>query len=328
MPRIPANRRMALHALAAIMALGARAALAAEYPSNPVNVVVPWAPAGIIDITARVIGAKMANELGQPVVVVNKPGAGGMLGADTAARARPDGYTLLLINSSLNMNAALGQKLPFDVSGAFEPVAVVARAPMILIAKPSPDLRSVKDLAELARARNGQLVYGTAGIGTPAHFAGEMFCKAANVRAVHVPYKGAAESITDQLAGRIDFQFANAAVAMPHIKAGKVIALATTGSTRLPLLPDVPTMAEAGYAGVLVDQWVGYLAPAGTPRPIVDRLSAAIGNALKDPGVREALQARGMVIDATSTPDGFRDLMKSDLVLWKKVVSETGIRIE
>lgn len=328
MPGILVHRRLAVHALAAIVALGVRTTLAADYPSNPVNVVVPWGPAGIIDITARVIGARLASELGQPVVVVNKPGAGGMLGADTAARARPDGYTLLLINSSLNMNAALGQKLPFDVSGAFEPVAVVAKAPMILIAKPSLDLRSVKDLVDLVRARNGELVYGTAGIGTPAHFAGEMFCKVANARAVHVPYKGAAESIMDQIAGRIDFQFANAAVAMPHIKAGKVIALATTGSTRLPLLPDVPTMAEAGYAGVLVDQWVGYLAPAGTPRPIVDRLSSAIDSALKDPGVREALQARGMAVDTASTPDSFRDLMKSDLVLWKKVVSETGIRIE
>jgi len=311
-----------------MLTLIARAGLAADYPSSTINVVVPWAPAGIIDITARTIGAKMASVLGQPVVILNKPGAGGMLGADAVARAKPDGYTLLLINSSLNMNAALGQKLPFDVSTAFVPIAVAAKAPMLLIAKPSPDMRSVKDLVELARTRNGELVYATAGIGTPAHFAGEMFSKAANVRAVHVPYKGAAEAMTDQLAGRIDFQFANAAVAMPHVKAGKVIALATTGSTRLPLLPDVPTMAEAGYEGVQVDQWVGYLAPAGTPRPIVDRLSDAINTVLKDSSVRDALQGRGMVVDGTSTPDTFGTLMRSDLDLWRKVVKEAGIKLE
>lgn len=328
MPKLADRRRFAAQTLAAALALATNAGLAADYPSNAINIVVPWAPAGIIDITARVVGAKMATDLGQPVVIVNKPGAGGMLGADTVARARPDGYTLLLINSSLNMNAALGQKLPFDVSRAFEPIAVAASAPMILIAKQSPDLRSLEDLVKLARTRNGELTYGTAGIGTPSHFAGEMFCRAADVRAIHVPYKGAAESMTDQLAGRIDFQFANAAVAMPHIKAGKVVALATTGSKRLPLLPEVPTMAEAGYTGVQVDQWVGFLAPSGTPRSIVDRLSASINEALKDVSVREVLQSRGMVVDGTGTPDSFSSLMKSDLDLWKKVVSEAGIRIQ
>lgn len=328
MRKLVDRRRIIKSTFAVVSVLATNAPFAADFPSNPISVVVPWAPAGIIDITARAVGAKMAIELKQPVVIVNKPGAGGMLGADVVARAKPDGYTLLLINSSLNMNAALGQKLQFDVSRAFAPVTAVASAPMILIAKQSSSLSSVGELVKLARTHNGELTYGTAGIGTPSHFAAEMFCRATGVRAIHVPYKGAAEAMTDQLAGRIDFQFANAAVAMPQIKSGKVVALATTGTKRLPLLPEVPTMAEVGYADVLVDQWVGFLAPAGTPRSIIDRLSVSINDAVKDPDVQEVLQSRGMVVEEEGTSDSFGNLIKSDLDLWKKVVVEVGIKIQ
>lgn len=303
-------------------------ALASSYPNKPVNVVVPWGPSGIIDITARAIANQVGDGLGQPMIVLNKPGAGGMLGANLVANAEPDGYTLLLINSSLNMNAALGQKLGFDASRGFEPILVVATAPMILIAKPSLGVRSVKELVALARSKNGQLSYGTAGVGTPSHFAGEMFCARTGVIAAHIPYKGAAASITDQVAGRIDFQFANAAVAVPQIKAGTVVPLAVTSPKGLSLLPDIPTMADAGYPEIVVDQWIGYLAPAGTPRPVVDRLAGAIRGALAEPRVQQTLRARGMEVDGSGTPESFGSLMKADLALWRSVVAQTKMKLE
>ena len=315
--------------IAATIAFAAASEVCAqEYPAKPIMVIVPWPASGIVDIAARAIGQKVQAELGQPMIIDNKPGAGGMIGADIVARAAPDGYTLLLTSSGLNMNAALGQKISKDVATAFAPIRAVAWAPSILVAYPGLKLASVKDLVAMAKSKPGKMSYASAGIGSPAHFAAEMFRSEAGIEVFHVPFKGAPPAMIDQIAGRIDFHFANATVALPQIKAGAVTALAITADKRSALAPDVPTMAEAGYPDFKAGQWLGYFAPADTPRRIVDRLTAAIGNALKDPGVQAALGRQAMEIDSESTPASFSEMMKADLRRWQGVVKAAGIKLD
>ena len=315
--------------IAAVTALaGASEVYSQEYPSKLITVIVPWPASGIVDIAARVIGQKVQAELGQPMIIDNKPGAGGMIGADLVAKAAPDGYTLLVTSSGLTMNAALGQKISKEVASAFAPIRVVAWSPSILVVYPGLKLASVKDLVAMAKSKPGKMTYASAGIGSPAHFAAEMFLGEVGIAAVHVPYKGAPPAMNDQIAGRVDFHFANATVALPQIKAGSVIALAIAADKRSPLVPGVPTMAEAGYPDFKAGQWLGYLAPADTPRRIVDKLAAAIGNALKDPGVQAALSRQAMEIDTDSTPGSFSELMKTDLRRWQGVVKAAGIKLD
>jgi tripartite-type tricarboxylate transporter receptor subunit TctC len=313
---------------AAIAFAGASEVRSQEYPTKPITVIVPWSASGIVDIAARVIGQKIQAELGQSMIIENKPGAGGMIGADVVARSAPDGYTLLVTSSGLNMNVALGQKISVEVATAFVPIRVVAWAPAILVAYPGLKLASVKDLVAMAKSKPGKMTYASAGIGSPAHFAAEMFRSEVGIDVVHVPYKGAPPAMTDQMAGRVDFHFANATVALPQIKAGTVTALAITADKRSPLAPDVPTMAEAGYPEFKAGQWIGYFAPANTPRKIVDKLVAAIGNALKDPGVQAALGRQAMEIDTDSIPGSFSELMKTDLRRWQSVVKAANIKLD
>ncbi len=303
-------------------------AIAQGYPAKPIRVVVPWPAAGIVDIAGRQVGEKVQAELGQPMIADNRPGAGGMLGAEMAVKASPDGYTLLLTSTGLNMATALGQKLSVDVDKAFVPVRVVAWAPAILVASTGLKLKSVKDLVEMAKSRPGQMNYASAGNGSPAHFAAEMFRSQVGIQLVHVPYKGAPAAMTDQIAGRVDFHFANATVALPQVKAGKITALAITSSKRSPLVPDVQTMAEAGYPDVQANQWLGYFVPAGTPRAIVERLAGAIGKAVASPEVQGALSQQGMEIDADSTPESFAAMMKADLQRWQGVAKSAGIKLD
>ncbi len=324
---MPTFRSLLVATTGAVALAAAAHAGAQEYPTKPIKVVVPWPAGGIVDIAGRVIGEKAQAELGQPMVIENKPGAGGMIGADLVARAEPDGYTLALTSTALNMNAALGRKLSVDVSKAFEPIRIVAWAPSILVAYPGLNLKSVADLVALAKSKPGELTYASAGNGSPAHFAAEMFRSVVGIDIIHVPYKGAPPAMNDQIAGRVTFHFANATVALPQIKAGKVTALAITAEKRSPLVPDVPTMAEAGYPDFKASQWLGYFAPAGTPRAVVDKLAAAIGKAVADPEVRAALERQAMEIDATSTPDSFSALMQPDLARWQNVVKTANIKI-
>lgn len=312
----------------AIAIASAYPACAQKYPSETIKVVVPWPPSGIVDIAGRVIGQVLQADLGQAVIIENKPGAGGMIGADVVAKSDPNGYTLLLTSTGLNMNAALGRKLSVDISKAYEPIRIVAWAPSILVAHPGLNLKSVKDLVQMAKSKPGQMTYASAGTGSPAHFAAEMFASAVGIKVIHVPYKGAPAAMNDQIAGRIDFHFANATVGLPQIKAGKVTGLAITADKRSPLAPDVPTMAEAGYPDFKAGQWLGYFAPAETPRSVVDRLSAAIGKALMSPNVKIAFERQAMEIDADSTPDSFSALMKSDLERWQGVVKASGIKLD
>jgi tripartite-type tricarboxylate transporter receptor subunit TctC len=299
---------------------------AQQYPEKAIRVIVPWPAAGVVDLAGRIVGERMTAALGQPVIIDNRPGAGGMIGAEMVVKAPADGYTLLLTSTGLNMSTALGQKLTVDVDKAFVPVRVVAWAPSILVTSTGLKVKTVKELVEQARSRPGQLTYASAGNGSPAHFAAEMFRNDAGINLIHVPFKGAVAAMNDQLAGRVDFHFANTTVALPQIKAGKVTALAITTPKRSPMAPDVPTMAEAGYPEVRASQWVGYFVPAGTSRAIVERLAATIGKAVATPEVQAVMSQQGMEVDTDSTPESFAAMMKTDLQRWQAVAKAAGIK--
>jgi tripartite-type tricarboxylate transporter receptor subunit TctC len=324
------TKALAVAALAAAtIALAAGPVLAADpYPAHPVKIVVPWPAGGLVDIVGRNVGEKLGAALGKPVIVENKLGAGGSIGADAVAKAAPDGHTLLLSTTALNMNAALGTKTPFDVLEDFVPIANAAFAPNILVVHPSLTAKTIGELIALLKKEPGKHTFGSAGIGSPAHFAAELFGSKAGFEAVHVPYKGAPAAMLDQIAGRIDFHFANAAIALPQIQAGKVRPLAITSSTRSPLLPDVPTLAESGVPGYVADQWIGFLAPAGTPASIVERLASEISKAIAQDDVRAALSKRGMVVDTGGTPAQFRAYIREDHQKWNDLAKTAGLKAE
>jgi len=314
---------------AAVLAVGyGPCAAAQDYPSKAVRVIVPWPPGGLVDLPARIVGEKLQAALGQPFVVENKPGAGGVIGAEQVARAAPDGYTIALTTSALNMNAALRKSLPFEVAKDFEPVAVVAYAPSVLVVHPSLGVKSVQELVALAKSKPGKLSYASAGPGTPAHLSAELFKSMLGLDIVHVPYKGAPPAMADQVAGRVEFHFANAAVALPQVRAAKVRALAVTSPKRFGPLPEVPTMIEAGVPNFEADQWIGYLVPRGTPRPVIDRLSAEVNKALAQEEIKATLAKSGMTAAPAGTPAEFAGYLKQDLAKWVGVVKAANIQPE
>lgn len=303
-------------------------ACAQEYPNRPIRVIVPWPAGGLVDIAARAIGERVQTALGQALVIENKPGAGGAIGAEQVAKAAPDGYSLLFTTSALNMNAALRSKLPFDVTKDFEPVAVVAHAPGILVVHPGLGVKSVKELIALAKSKPGKLSYASAGPGSPAHLSAELFKSMLDIDMVHVPYKGAPPAMLDQIAGRVDVQFANPAVAIPQIKAGKLQALAVTSTKRFAPLPDTPTMAESGVPAFEADQWLGFLAPRGTPRAVIERLVTEINKSVGLEQVRSVLGQNGMSPATASTPSEFGSYLRQDLAKWTAVVKLANIQPE
>ena len=301
----------------------------AAWPDRPVRVVVPWPGGGVVDIPARLVFGKVQHAIGQSFVIDNKLGAGGTIGADAVAKAAPDGQTLCVTTSAMCINKALGTRQPFDPITDFEPVALLATAPTILVVTPAKGIRSVAELVRRAKEQPGKLSFGSAGNGSPAHLAGEWFKSQFGVDVVHVPYKGAPAAMIDQIAGLLDFQFANAAVALPQIQAGKVLALAVTSERPLGFLPDVPTMEASGAPGFVSDQWIGLLAPAGTPADIVARLAAETASALKSDEIRQAMEKKGIVpADPGGTPDTFRKIVAGDLARWTRVVQTARIKVE
>jgi tripartite-type tricarboxylate transporter receptor subunit TctC len=311
-----------------LLALPLDDAMAQAYPARPVHVIIPWPPGGLVDVLGRVVAEKLQASLGQPFIIENRPGAGGVIGADLAAKAAPDGYTLLLTTSALNMNAALPSKLPFDVLKDFDPIVVAATAPSILVVRPDLPVHNVRELIALAKAQPGKLTYASAGNGTPAHLSAELFKTMTGTDMLHVPYKGAPPAMVDQLAGRVDFHFANATVALPYVKAGRIRALAVTSATRSPLVPDIPTMAEAGVPGFEASQWIGFLAPHGTPPDVIERVATAVDQALAHEDVKAALAKQGMDVDGKSTPQAFAGYMKRDLAKWQDVVKRAHITVD
>jgi tripartite-type tricarboxylate transporter receptor subunit TctC len=290
--------------------------------------VVPWPAGGLVDVAARQLAGRLQAAFGQPVVVENRVGAGGAVGADAVAKAAPDGHTLLFTTSALTIGAALQAKLPYDVTKDFEPVALVAHAPSILVVGPAITPGSVKELVELARGRPGKLNFASAGNGSPAHLAGELFKSMQKIDVVHVPFTGAPAAMNEQIAGRIDFQFANVAVALPQVRGGKVKALAVTSARRFAGLPDVPTMGEAGVADFEAEQWLGLLAPRGVPPAIADRLVAEAGKALASDEFRAALIAAGMSAAAPGTAASFAAYFRDDLAKWSALIRSANIKAE
>jgi len=323
-PIRPLQRAVAALALAA-SAMGAHAQ---DYPAKPVRLLVPWPAGGIVDIAARQLGTRLQAALGQPVVVENRAGAGGNIGAEQVAKSAANGYTLLFTTSALTINTALQPKLPYRLAQDFEPLALVAHAPSVLVIGPTVSPGSVKELIDMARSRPGRLSYASAGVGSPAHLIGEMFKAMNKLFVVHVPYTGAPAAMNDQIAGHIDYQFANAAVALPQIRAGKVTALAVTSSQRLAALPQVPTMAEAGVPDFEADQWLGLLGPRGLPKPVADRLAAEVAKVQANAEFRQALGQAGMTPSAPGSPAGFDAAIKKDLARWQAVVKAQNLKPE
>ena len=314
----------------ALFVLGASTTLAGAqaFPTRPVRIVVAWPAGGLIDIAARQLSVRLQAALGQPVVVDNKAGAGGNIGADQVAKATADGYTLLMTSSALTINTALQPKLPFNFGKDFEPLALVATAPSVLVVGPTISPGSVRALIDLAQAGPGKLSYASAGIGSPAHLTGELFKANKQLFVVHVPYAGAPAALNDQIAGRIDYQFANMTVALPQIRAGKVKALAVTSKERFAGLPQVPTMIEAGLPGFEADQWLGLFAPRGMPKAVAERLVAEVHKALAHEELRTVLLQAGMTPAAAGTPAAFEAMLQQDLAKWSAVVKAQNIQPE
>ena len=300
---------------------------AQTYPAHPVRMVIPFPPGGSNDIVGRMIATQLPEKLGQPVVVENKGGAGGTLGSDIAAKAAPDGYTILLISVAYAFAPALHKSLPFDPHTAFAPIGIIGRGPAVLTVNPSVPANTVKELIALAKAKPGQLNYASAGVGSLQHLATALFVSQAGINVVHVPYKGGGPSMADVIAGHAQIVMPSMIQVLPHIRNGRLRALGVSGTVRSPALPDVPTIAEAGLPGYEAHNWWGLLAPAGTPQPILDRLNGALNAAVASEETRKRMETEGAE-PLAMTPQQFGAFISSELVKWVKVAQDVGIKAE
>ena len=314
-------------ALLLIASFAAGACPAQDYPDKPVRIVVPFAPGGSTDVLARIVGQKLGERWGQPFVVENRAGAGGNIGAEQIARSAPDGYSLLLGGVPQAISASLYSKLPYDLARDLTAIAEIASFPSAIVLHPSLPAHSVTELIALARARPGQLSFGSAGVGSPNHLALELFDAMAGVRMTHVPYKGSGQLIGDLLAGQVQLASMGTPVALPHVQSGKLRAIAVTGAARSSLLPEVPTVSEAGLPGFEVTSWYGVFGPAGLPAAIVVKLNAEIGRAVTGPDVKERLAALGAE-PSVKAPDQFSRYVREEIAKWAKVVKDSGAKAE
>lgn len=312
-------------ALATLAAIAALPAAAQTYPNRPIRLVVPSSPGGGTDITGRIVASKLSEQLGQQVVVDNRAGAGTIIGIEIAAKAPPDGYTLLMGLSTLAINPSMYAKLPYDALRDLAPISLAVLSPNILTVHPSVPAKTVKEFIALAKARPGTITFGSAGQATSPHLSGELLKVLAKIDIVHVPFKGSGQSVISSLAGEIAANFPSVPTAIPYIKAGKLRGLGVTMAKRTAALPDVPSIAEAGVPGYEATQWFGMLAPAGTPRPIIDRLNHEMVKLLKSPEIRDRLIADG-TDPAPTTPEEFAAYIKSETEKWTKVIKAAGIK--
>ncbi|KJK21998.1 hypothetical protein UB46_24625 [Burkholderiaceae bacterium 16] len=321
------SRRALLAALAAATACAALPAQADTYPSRPIRVVVPFAAGGNTDIVARLIGRDLQKALGQPVVVENRPGASGNIGADIVAKSAPDGYTLLMGTVGTNaINASFYRKMPYDTAKDFTAVAMVASVPNILVVNPSVPARNVKELTQFVKSENGRATFASSGAGSSIHLSGELYKVMTGTAMVHVPYKGSALAVTDLMGGQVQIMFDNAPTSLPFVKSGKLKALAVTGARRMAALPDLPTMEEAGLPGFVTGSWFGLFAPAGTPREIVAKVSDAVMAAMRRPEFREQLVNAGAEPDPRPSTE-FQSFALAEKVRWEKVVKAAGVSV-
>lgn len=300
----------------------------ADYPEKPLRIVVPYAPGATASLVGQTMAEKLTSELGQPVVADYRPGAQGNIGAAHVASSPPDGYTLLLGTISiLAMNPSLYKNLSFDSVRDFQPISQVINTQNILVINPELPVRSVRELADYARANPGKLSFASPGAGSTAHLSGELFSKLMDVKMMHVPYKGGGPARVDLLGGRVSMMFFDLSI-VQHVEAGQLRALAVTGAERASRTPDLPTMQELGYKDFHVESWYGLLAPKGTPEPVVQKLNAAIGRVLKMPDVIKAFESANARIAKDQTVAGFEATLRADIEKWRPVIESTGMKIE
>jgi len=303
-------------------------ALAQGFPTRGLRIIVPFPPGGSTDLLARRLADKLTASLGQTVLVENRPGAGGTTGADLVAKSPPDGHTLLMgVTGSNAIAASLFPNLPYDPVRSFAPLSRLVSAPLVLVVNPAHPARDVAGYIAAARATPGALTYATPGNGTSMHLTGVMFGLAAGVELQHVPYRGSAQAMTDLISGQVQSAFADILVALPMIRAAQLRALAVTSATRHPLLPEVPTMQEAGLAGFVAASWQGLFAPAGTPAPVLERLHAEVARAMALPEVRDSFAAQGFVVEST-TPAEFGPFIAAEVAKWAAVVRAGNVRVD
>ncbi|HEY7658324.1 MAG TPA: tripartite tricarboxylate transporter substrate binding protein [Burkholderiales bacterium] len=309
------------------LAAAAWGAQAQAYPVKPVRMIVPFAPGGNTDIIARIVAPGMSKALGQQIVIENRGGAGSMIGTEIASKAAPDGYTILMVSAAHVINPAMVKKLPFDPVRSFTAISKVADVPAALVVHPSLPVKSVKELVALARANPGKLNYGSAGRGSIGHLSAELLGSLAKIKMTHVPYKGAGPALVDTIAGHVELLISSMPAVIPHARAGKLRMIGQAGDKRSAAAPDVPTMIEGGVPGFVVTAGFGLFAPAGTPRPAIDRVLAALKASLSDPNVRNRLSGEGAE-PVGSTPEEYERFTRSEIEKWIKVARGAGIQPE
>jgi tripartite-type tricarboxylate transporter receptor subunit TctC len=320
-----ATLRTLLACLAA--ALAAVPAWAQTYPNKPVRIISPFSAGGPADIYARYLGQRLEKAMGQPFVIENRVGGGGNIGADAVAKSAPDGYTLLVMSNTHTVNESLVAKKPYKLMTDLVPVAPINYSDLLLVVNPAVPAKSLKELLDLARANPGKLNYASSGPGTPYHMAGELFKAMAGVDIVHVPHKESSGARTAVMGGQVEMMFDAITVMAKLAEAGKVRAIASSGATRSPVMPDIPTVSEAGVPGYEATIWLGIMAPAGTPKPIVDRLNAEIAKIVSSPDVKADWAKQGAV-PMTMTPEQFAQYMRDDIEKWAKVVKISGAKVD
>jgi len=323
---------MRVRAFVVALALSAGAATnpvsADDYPTHPIRLIVPFAAGGAADSVARIVGKRVGDALGQTVVVEDRGGGGGIIGAEIVRNADPDGYTLLLGQSGpISINPGIYPKLPYDPEKDFLPVTMTTSYPYVLVVSPSLGVKTVAELVALAKSKPGQLNYGTAGVGASNHLATELFDSKAGIKMTHIPYRGTSLAVADLISGQVQVVFADPVSALSQVSAGTLTALAVTSKERSPVAPDLPTIAESGYPGFDAIAWHGIMAPAGTPPAIIGRLNAEIVKALRDPETAKLIEQQAIQI-VGNTPQQFSDFIKQDIVLWKEVAHEAKVEVK
>jgi tripartite-type tricarboxylate transporter receptor subunit TctC len=324
------RRNPGLPALALMVAaaLATGAARAEDYPTHPIRLVVPYAAGGGADSVARIVAKRVGETIGQPIVIENRGGAGSIIGAEFVKKSSPDGYTLLLGQSGpISINPAVYRDLPYDPLKDFAPVTMTTAYPYIMVVSPALGVKTLPEFVALAKSKADQLNYGTTGVGAANHLVTELFDRKAGIRMTHIPYRGTALAVTDLIAGQVQVVFADPISALPHIKAGTLLALAVTSKERSPVAPDVPTIAESGYPGFDAIAWHGILAPANTPPAIMNRLNAEIVAALRDPETRALLEKQAMQTIGNS-PQAFADFISQDIAIWKEVAAQARVEVK